>query len=74
MKHLGGDGSPLRLPLSSVGMSENFTRTALEHGYNTLYEFQRLSIGDLLEMKWFTGSMFKELAEILKKLYKLAKN
>lgn len=71
MKHLGGDGSPLQLPLSSLGLSEHFTRTALEHGYNTLYEFQKLSLADLLKMKWFTGPMFKELAEMLKKLHKL---
>jgi hypothetical protein len=71
MKHLGGDGSPLHLPLSSVGLSEHFTKSALEHGYTTLYDFQKLSLGDLIELKWFTRGMFRELTEILKKLHKL---
>jgi hypothetical protein len=72
MRHLGGDGSPLQLPLTSVGLSEHFTKTALEHGFNTLYDFQKLSLADLLEMRWFTGPMFRELADMLKKLHKVA--
>jgi hypothetical protein len=71
MKHLGGDGSPLHLSLSSLGLSEELTTLALKNGYKTLYDFQQMSIAELLALGWFTAPMFHELTTVLKKLHKL---
>jgi hypothetical protein len=71
MKHLGGDGSPLHLPLASLDLNRKFTVEALEHGFNTLYDFQKMTIADLLELDWFTAAMFRDLTKVLKTLHKL---
>jgi hypothetical protein len=71
MKHLGGDGSPLHLPLTAVDLNRAFTAEALKHGFTTLYDFQKMTIAELLQLEWFTADMFKDLTKILKKLHKL---
>jgi hypothetical protein len=71
MKHLGGDGSPLHLPIASLDLNRKFTAEALKHGFNTLYDFQHMTIAELLQLDWFNGTMFRDLAKILKKMHKL---
>jgi hypothetical protein len=61
MKHTAGDGSPLKMPITSLGLSGKFTSLALQHGFSTLEEFQQLTIRGLLEIDWLTAELRSEL-------------
>jgi hypothetical protein len=47
MKHAAGDGSPLKLPITSLNMSSEFTNLALVNGYSTLDDFMQLTLHGL---------------------------
>ncbi len=61
------DGSLMQLPLGSIGLSDEFTGKALQHGYRTLEEIINIPLTDLLKMEWFTHDMFDELSKVIRR-------
>jgi hypothetical protein len=58
--------SPLQLPFTAVGLSEEFARTAMLYKYNTLAEILTIPLTELVQKEWFTTDMFEELARVVK--------
>jgi hypothetical protein len=71
MKHSGGDGSPLKLPITSMGMSRQFTSQALANGYSTLEDFRELTLAGLLAIEWMTGELALEVIAKLREVHRL---
>jgi hypothetical protein len=65
MKHSAGDSSPLKTPITSMDMSQQFTQQALRNGYTTLDEFYQLTLSGILHMDWLTKDLRQELLDKL---------
>jgi hypothetical protein len=73
MKHSGGDSSPLKLPITSMGMSSQFTNQALANGYSTLEDFRALTLAGLLAIEWMTSELALEVIAKLREIHKLVR-
>jgi hypothetical protein len=73
MKHAGGDGSPLKLPITSIGMSTLFTSQALANGYSTLEDFRELTLAGLLGIEWMTSELALEVIAKLREIHRLVR-
>jgi hypothetical protein len=71
MKHSGGDSSPLKLPITSMGMSREFTSQAVVNGYSTLEDFRVLTLAGLLAIEWMTGELALEVIAKLREIHRL---
>ena len=60
------DGSPLHLPLTTIGFSDSFVQKAIRHGFHTLGELLGIPLTQLVHMEWFDAAMFQELSQVVK--------
>ena len=67
------DGNWLKQPLTSLGLSEEFTTQATLHGFTTLEEILNIPITKLEEINWLEPSMLEELLLVVKDIRKTYK-
>lgn len=51
--------------IDSLPLSEDFKNATIQQGYHTLNEIMSMPITELVNLKWFTSEMLKELGEFI---------